>query len=141
MIVRPPGLPMAQLTEIAVPLHGVTRTYHALRRHLPDDLWITRIQVERREPTWHPQVGGAGAQRTSRKAQIPVVVYNGKGVAVSGGDLGATYRGFAMMMTADPDIPKLITQADSGLLTFTGTVDYLFPEALVPETGDDGGGK
>jgi hypothetical protein len=58
-----------------------------------------------------------------------VIIYDGKGVAVSGGDIRATYQGFVTRMKADPDIPYLVTNAgNAAQLSFQATVDYLYPE-------------
>jgi len=130
---------LRQLTEIAVPLHGLQRTYRALRRHLPSDLWITKIQTDRKEPTWQPEKKVAAGRLHSRRSQIPVIIYDGKGVAVSGHDIQATYQGFVTTMKADSDVPHLVPQADeTGKFTFKGLVDYLYPVAD-PETTKAGG--
>ncbi|MFQ5506825.1 MAG: hypothetical protein ACE5F1_18800, partial [Planctomycetota bacterium] len=118
---------LGKLVELGVPMHGSIRVVRALRRNLPEDLWITKIFTDRGPPLRASGVMTPG--RGQRLAERPMVRYEGRGLPVSGQDLDSTYSMFQTKMQKDPDVPMLNPSTDSRAeFKFFGTVDYLFQE-------------
>lgn len=118
------------LSTEAVPLHGLLRTLRAIDRHLPPQLWITRLDV-----------GSKGSSGAAKKAQPITFVVNGK--ALGGVDVNDVYLKFSSELKADSSMPtgSVVskpankTQLPEGMLQYEISVDFQAPPPPKPAAG------
>ena len=75
------------LSKQAVPLHGLLRTLRSLRAHLPEQLWIDRVDVS----------GSGNAARTRN----PGITVEGGGKELNGVAVNDVFRDFYRKLSAD----------------------------------------
>lgn len=106
------------LADRAVPLDGLVLTLRALGATMPEELWVTGIEVKRVTDR-NKKTGGTEAR--------PVVVVKGKGKDVAGRGVLDAYTRFLTEFKkfSYGGVTPVVTAAfDEGQVTFTWTIDY-----------------
>ena len=130
---------LAELEEIAVPLHSAVRILRELRAMLPSDLYILQVKSERAVAPWLKKddkegKDGRGSSRSRRAPQRTYIHVKGGGTPISGADLATTYRRFVAQLKSRKVPVFEATTSQVGGFKFEFKVDYLVPEA--DEKGD-----
>jgi len=110
------------LDERIVPLTGLVRTYSLIQKYLPEDLWITSIEIQREERE----------EFKLGNKKIPVIKVKGSGKEM-GQPLQTSFTEFKMKLDSDPMTAHVIPQVRYEDFSFTLTINYtrFLPEAEV----------
>ena len=93
-----------QLSAKSIPLDGLLRTLRAIQDTLPDELWVTAVEVGKKSQ------GGRNSGSNTR----PVIIVKGSGKPVGGIDVGAAYRRFVAEFKAHDMIRPPSRQSSEG---------------------------